>query len=165
MELIDETEINCAKNQFYEALKVFLFKQQVINRKLSCVTTITIQKLSSSSEIDSKTIIDNLIGLDNYSEESISKILASFDVNHENCAFESISSPKNNSELFLIVLKLLPRNVVKFKQIFLICVINTANTSVLITPSEETQLSCNVPVQLEFNNGMFRLLTSDDPGI
>lgn len=159
MELIDSSEINCSISNFYSALRVYLFKQQVINRKLSCVTKVSSFRITNSKIKSRDNLIENLKNLSGYSKDIVSKILETLDIEYEECESEEICDSERADDIaFLVVIKLIPRNTSKFQQIHILSYIAVLDSSALIVPLEDTRgLTTNIEIQLCYRNGIFNL--------
>ena len=105
MDLITSEELIVPKNAFFQALFIYLKKQQVVNRKLSSVTNVICKKVNS---------VNNLVLCGGSAEETIKTLEAegdSFDL-------EFIQELDGNEEFgILIVDKLIPRNLEVFPKL------------------------------------------------
>lgn len=106
MNLITSEDLIVPKNAFYQALFIYLKKQQVVNRKLSSVTNVICKKVQS---------VDHLV-LDCGSAEETIK---SFEAQSDSFDLESIQELDGEDEDFYILLvdKLIPRNLEVFPKL------------------------------------------------
>ena len=164
IELIDSAVINCSISNFYSALRVYLFKNQVINRKLSCVTSVSISRILNPEVIVQEELIKNFKSLESYSKETVSNLLETLNVEHTECEVEDVCYNSGSNDTFLVILKQIPKSTAKFQQIHVLSLISVEESRAIIVPLEDTKgLACNIPVQLVYKDEIFSLLSH--PGL
>ncbi|CAO1439107.1 unnamed protein product [Diamesa serratosioi] len=127
MDLITSEELIVPSNAFFQALYIYLKKQQVVNRKLSSVTNVLCKKVNSvNSSVLCGASADEIINLfetegDCFDLESIQEL----NVNEDFCV--------------LIVDKLIPRNLEVFPKLQVATIIDCKNCCATFSPLEETK--------------------------
>lgn len=126
MKEIASAQIDNPKNNFYQAITIYLKKAQVINRKLSCSSIVAFFELRSSLGNEVKTKI--LEKFDEHFEgckvEDAKLILKSFDLEFDEVNIDHLKEiDSKNESFFLSVSKMSPRNVLKFETGFQLAMI------------------------------------------
>lgn len=104
MDLITSEELVVPTNAFYQALFIYLKKQQVVNRKLSSVANVICKKVQK---------VDNLV-----LSGSAEGIVKSFETEGDCFDLESIQELDGNEDFYvLLVDKLIPRNLEVFPKL------------------------------------------------
>lgn len=107
MNLIISEELTVPKNAFYQALYIYVTKQQVVNRKLSSVTNVVSKKLKQK--------VDNLV----LSVGPATEIIKIFEADGECCiSLELIQNFKGKEDVCILsVDNLIPRNLEVFPKL------------------------------------------------
>lgn len=107
---------------FHQALHIYLTKQQVVNRKLSCASNVLFVKLSSINVEKKKFVIEKLQETACNLPETAKSIVTSLEIEFSE---QTVNELKEFDELqdgtYLSIDRMVPRNVQKFKP----CVVAT----------------------------------------
>lgn len=109
---------------FYQALSIYLRKQQVINRKLSCSTNVLFAKLKSKSG-DIFGIIEILKKLQCFDSKSLGEVAEYF----EEIDLQQLSKLNNvDGFIYISIDRLTPKNVTKFQPCLVATIIGNSNS-------------------------------------